>query len=233
MSSISQFLIMRKKIIILLLLLINSLTGKANNNTSLIADSIINEAETLPEVVIENQNTDISNEGVSFLPTTKERKAASDGIQLLRFMNIPFIAIDPTSYRVTSLTGEDIAFFINGISSSLYEVISLLPNEIKTIKYLDNPTDAKYLGSKTAIDFIVVEYAYGGYTKISATHKQPTNRTSAYGYSRFKVKNISYDLNVNGIYETNRHDGEIITEVFPNLNLQKDNNTIESYRKKA
>lgn len=187
--------------------------------------------ETLKEVVVEGYSSHIEPGKVCYTPSAKAIKAAPDGIQLLRLMDFPTINVNPQTYEVTSVTGNAVSYFVNGIAASIYEVIALQPKEIKSIEYMELPSDPKFEGAKVAINYIVVEYEYGGYTKASATKSEPNNDGSGYVYSKFKYKNMAYDVNINGNYSDSHHDVQNSTEHFGAAGLTRQTDTPESLLK--
>jgi hypothetical protein len=177
--------------------------------------------QTLKEFVFEGYSSHVEPGKTCYVPSAKAIKAAPDGIQLLRLMNLPTINVNPQTYEVSSINGTDISYFINERPANIFEVIALQPKEIKSIEYMESPNNPKFEGAQTAINYVIVEYIYGGYTKTSASLSAPEYAKSGYIYSKFKYKDFTYDVNVNGKYSSLNHDFQNSTEHFVSSNLSR------------
>lgn len=130
-----------------------------------------------------------------YLPTVRERRAADNGINLLRFMAIPSLRISPSDNAVTTLSGGGVAFFIDNVRATAEEIQGMRPEDVKKVEILDYPADPRFEGVAHAVNFILTKYEYGGYTKLSA---QQQVLIPDYGYynlsSKFSKGKMTYDL---------------------------------------
>ncbi len=146
-----------------------------------------------------------------YLPSSRQKNAAQDAVDLLRAMAIPQIIITPTG-DLSDLAGDDVKIFINSLPASEEEQKGLRTADVRRVEYLTYPTDARYGGARKVINFIVQEYLYGGYTKISDSESVLTGlQSSASVFSKFVYKKMTYNLYVGARNSDSRHNGESIT----------------------
>ena len=105
---------------------------------------------------------------------------------------------------VTDNAGGDVSIFINYMPASQEEMQGLRTADVRKVEYLEFPTDPRFRGVQRAINIIVQEYDYGGYTKIYASENFMAG-PSANIYSKFSYKKMTYDLFVGADYTTSRH----------------------------
>ncbi len=137
----------------------------------------------------------VMSDRVAYVPTVREKKAAGDGINLLRFMAIPSLRVNPTDDAVSTLSGGEVALFIDNVRASAQEIQGMRPEDVKRVEILDYPADPRFEGVAHAVNFIMVKYEYGGYTKLSARQQV---EIPDYGYyslsSKFVKGKLTYDL---------------------------------------
>lgn len=149
----------------------------------------------LKSVTVEGENASLQSERSIYRPTPRQKNASQTAIDLLRYLAIPQINVNLVDESVTTLTGSAIAIYINGLSASAQELSGMRTADVKTIEYLDFPSDPRFNGNEHVLNFIVQKYEYGGYTKLSANENILTglsSRTSL--YSKFTFKSMVYDL---------------------------------------
>ena len=152
-------------------------------------------AQELNEVVVEAQMQRTSPTATTYIPTGKQKNASQNAIDLLRQIAIPQIQINPIDNAVTDNAGNEVSIFINYISASDEELDGLLTADVRKVEYLEFPTDPRFRGAMRAINIIVQEYVYGGYTKISANENFLVGLSSkANIFTKFTYKRLTYDL---------------------------------------
>ena len=75
-------------------------------------------SQTLNEVVVEGLTASTSAKATTYLPSSKQKNASQNGFDLLYFMGIPQISINPMDLSVTDNTGGAVSLFINYMPAS-------------------------------------------------------------------------------------------------------------------
>lgn len=177
---------------------------------SFAAGTIIMEenAINLATVTVEGDLASASSDKTVYIPTQRQKKAAQNATDLLRFMAIPQIKINAMTNAVTDNLGKEVALYINGMAASQEELTGLNTSDVKKVEYLEFPTDPRYKGAQRVVNFIVQEYVYGGYTKANIGEKFLIGTSSqASVFSKFTYGKMSYDLYVGANNYSNRHIG--------------------------
>lgn len=159
------------------------------------ADTV--QTQQLNEVVVEAQMQSASPTALTYIPTARQKNASRTGMDLLRQMAIPQLQINPVENSVKSNVGEDVSLFINYLPASQEELDGMRTADVRKVEYLEFPTDPRFRGAKWVVNFIVQEYAYGGYTKVTADEDFLIGLSSRVNvFSKFTFKKLTYDLYV-------------------------------------
>ena len=63
------------------------------------------------------------------------------------------------------------------------------------VEYLEHPTDSRFMGAESVINFVMKKYEFGGYTKLSAGEYLLIGYQGDESlYSKFSYKRMTYDL---------------------------------------
>lgn len=169
-------------------------------------DSI--KTQNLDEVVVEAQMQRTSSTSTTYIPTSKQKNASQNAVDLLRQMAIPQIQINPVSEAVTDNAGDEVAIFINYLEASKEEMEGLRTPDVKKVEYIEFPTDPRFRGAQRVINVIVQHYAYGGYTKLTTNENFLVGFSSRNNiFSKFSYKKMTYDLYVGANNWNNHHVG--------------------------
>ena len=151
--------------------------------------------QELNEVVVQAQMQRTSSAKSTYTPTGKQKNAAQNAVDLLRQMAIPQIRINPIDETVTDNAGGNVAIYINFLEASKEEMEGLRTADVRRVEYLEFPTDPRFRGAERVINIIVQEYAYGGYTKVTANENFLVGLSSRVNiFSKFSYKKMTYDL---------------------------------------
>ncbi len=162
----------------------------------------------LKEVTVKADDAYMLSDRTVYVPSSRQKNAAQDAADLLRAMAIPQIRVDPYG-GVSDVTGEGVKIFINSLPASEEQKKGLRMADVRRVEYLTNPADARYGGARSVINFIVQEYEYGGYTKVSGSESVLTGlQSSASVFSKFVYKKMTYDLYVGARNSDSRHTGQ-------------------------
>lgn len=157
------------------------------------ADTV--KSDTLNEVVVNAELQRTSTNVTTYIPTAKIKKSSQDASDLLLQMAIPQLAVNPISKAVTTPTGQNVAIFINYLRVSSNEMQGLKTTDVLRVEYHDYPIDPRFQGVPHAVNIIVHEYEYGGYTKISDNQFALSGFVNkGLVYSKFAYRKMVYDL---------------------------------------
>ena len=114
-------------------------------------------------------------------PTEMQTKAASNGVSLLRNLQLSRILINPIDNSITIPGGDNVQLRINGVEVTQAEIIAIRPTDVIRIEYIDNP-GARYGNAGAVLNYIVKRRESGG--SISA---DLTNGVSDTGYGEHNL----------------------------------------------
>lgn len=129
------------------------------------------------------------------LPTEMQTKAASNGLTLLRNLQLSRILINPVDNSISLPGGDAVQLRINGVEVTQPEVIAIRPADVIRIEYIDNP-GARYGNVGAVLNYIVKRRESGG--NVSA---DLTNGISDTGYGEHNVS-AKYNFNKSAISTT-------------------------------
>ena len=122
---------------------------------------LIVSAVSLDEIVVSGDAVIKKSDRQMILPTQKQKRAATNGINLLQQMPISRISVSPMDKTIKTTLGEDVQLRINGIEASKEEVSAIRPTDVIRVEYLDNP-GLRYGGAAAVLDYIVRKREDGG-----------------------------------------------------------------------
>lgn len=198
------------KLSLLILCATATITAMAQTETP---DSV--KTQQLGEIVVEAQMQRTSPTATTYKPSSKQKNAAQNAIDLLRLMAIPQLQINPIDNSVKDNAGAEVSIFINYMPASQEEMAGLRTADVRKVEYLEFPTDPRFRGAQRAVNIIIQEYAYGGYTKISVDENFLVGLSSrANIFSKFSYKKMTYDLFVAANNWNNHHASSDIEGIY-------------------
>lgn len=115
------------------------------------------------------------------LPTEMQAKAASNGIGLLRNLQLSRILVNPIDNSITVPGGDNVQLRINGVEVTQAEITAIRPADVIRIEYIDNP-GVRYGNAGAVLNYIVKRRESGG--SVSA---DLTNGVSDPGYGEHNL----------------------------------------------
>lgn len=92
--------------------------------------------------------------------------------------------------------------------ASKEDIEGLRTTDVRKVEYLEFPADPRFRGAQRVINFIIQEYEYGGYTKVTADEDFLIGLSSnANIFSKFAYKKMTYDLYVAANNLNSHHSG--------------------------
>ena len=182
--------------------------------------------QQLKEVVVESQQNVVMPSRSIYVPTVKQKRSAMSGDDLVKLMRIPEIVTYRGQLVSTSL--EPVSMFIDYHEAGSDELNGMNMNDVKRVEYYAFPDDPRFMGKQYVINFIMVKYEYGGYTKFTGVENFIENSGNGSVYNRFQYGKMTYDLTGGGSYAASDHSGSSETEFY---RLPQLDNTIESFER--
>ncbi len=116
---------------------------------------------SLDEVVVSGDAVVKKSDRQMIMPTQGQKRAATNGINLLQQMPIPRISVSPLDKTIKTTLGEDVQLRINGVEATKEEVSAIRPTDVIRVEYHDNP-GLRYGGVAAVLDYIVKKREDGG-----------------------------------------------------------------------
>lgn len=116
---------------------------------------------SLDEVVVRGDAVIKKSDRQMILPTQEQKRAATNGINLLQQMPISRISVSPMDKTIKTTLGEDVQLRINGVEATKEEVSAISPTDVIRVEYHDNP-GLRYGGVAAVLDYIVKKKENGG-----------------------------------------------------------------------
>lgn len=196
------------------------------------ADSVVSETKApvaendslftqLSEFVVEGRTQRVVKYGVEYIPDKRTKKSASDATQLLMQMQIPQLTVMAGSNSVTTVTGKGVTMFIDYRAASEQDLAGLRPQDVVRVEVLQYPQDPRFEGAAYVVNFIMQQYEWGGYTKVTASGSTLNGDSGTLSaYSKLSYKSWTFDvyagadMSHNDRYRSNR------TETFRDVTFQ-------------
>ena len=135
---------------------LNSLRDSDTINIFLKQSSI-----NLNEITIQARSVITKADRKIILPSEEQIKMSTDGIDLMRKMQLPRIMVDPISGEVNMSGNGEIQLRINGVQVTNAEIASIPTADIIRIEYHDDP-GVRYGNADVVIDYITRNNESGG-----------------------------------------------------------------------
>lgn len=124
-------------------------------------DSVIVREMELGEVVVSRSRVIRKDDRRLFLPDREQTRTATDGMDLLRKMQLPHISVNQLTGEISMTGGGKVRLCLNGVQVGGSELAAVRPEDIIRIEYHDAP-GARYDGADAVIDYITWRHDAGG-----------------------------------------------------------------------
>ena len=150
-------------------------------NTNLGEIRIKPASEVLDEVVVEGEKVIQKIDRQLVMPTSAQKKAATNGISLLQHLQLPNLSVNVIEKTIATNYGESVQLRINGVEVTQAEVIAIHPENVIRVEVHEQP-GLRYGGAAAVIDYIVRRRESGG--NVSA---DLTNTISPLGFGNYNL----------------------------------------------
>ncbi len=167
----------------------------AQNAPVSMQDTII----ALSEVTVKAQSVIVKDDRKLLIPTQEQVRMSTDGIDMMRKMQLPRIMVDPTSGEVTMTDNLPVQLRINGVQVTNAEIASIPPADILRIEYVDDP-GARYGNVGAVINYITRRNDSGGNINAVAFNSAGDKRLSADDRLSLKYNHGRSEWSANAVY---------------------------------
>lgn len=131
-----------------------------NDNVVNRNDSVMKEI-TLGNIIVKGSPVVRKDDRLVARPQAEQIRTATDGMDLLRKMQLPRISINQMTGEVGITGGGNLRLCLNGVQVNSRELAAVRPEDIVRIEYHDSP-GARYAGADAVIDYITRRHTTGG-----------------------------------------------------------------------
>ena len=184
-----------------LIIFIFSLASSAQSQDTL-------QVKNLPEVIVNSGNQIETSRKIILRPTEMERKHATNGFELIDVMNTSELEINTRLHNITTKSGGSVVICINGMEVSDEEVALLRAKNVQSIEYVRTP-GGKYAGKAGVLNFITIQYKYGGNVYFSAEEGFAYKQGNYLGYLDYTRKGVtlSFTTSIDWNHEHSYNEG--------------------------
>lgn len=160
---------------------------------------------TLQEFTIQGNSEYVSPRKTVYIPNEQQKKASANGMELISNIAIPQLIYSPVEKNITTLAGFEVSYFINGKKADLIEIAMLRTKNVASVEYLDHPSEPNYQNAAYAVNFIVLEPEYGGYTRFYDIFQPWQLGNLGIIYSKFKYRRMTFDASAEYLHQALKH----------------------------
>ncbi len=161
--------------------------------TALAQQEVDSISANLQEVVVTADSHLETPDKTILRPTRLEKKHSTNGYALLENMNLADFNVDASKQQVAVMSGGNVVLLINGVEAQPDELATLAASEIVQIEYQRNP-GGKYVGNGAVINFLTVQYDFGGNLYLSAEQGVARPYGDYAGMVNYKRKSVTLSL---------------------------------------
>lgn len=180
----------------------------------------------LAEVVVEGRTQRVIDHGVEYIPNKRIKKAAMDAISLLRLMAIPQLDLTPNSPEVKMIGNRQVSLFIDYAPATPQDLAGLRPEDVLSVEVLQYPADPRFNGAAYVVNYIMQQYEWGGYTKVSGD-LNPITTLNGEGsvYTKYASDVWTFEAAAGAAASRNANISGNITETYKDFNLGEEHIT--------
>lgn len=112
----------------------------------------------LQDLKVEADNAYLFSDRSVYRPTQRQKNASQTATDLLVRMAIPQLNTRLGSSRVTTASGQPVAIYIDYVPASENDLKMMRMSDVKSVEYLEYPSDAIFQGDRYVINFRMIQY---------------------------------------------------------------------------
>lgn len=154
------------------------------------------------------------------LPTATQVANSTNGYELLKHISLPGILVNTAENSVTSLLGGGVQLRINDITATTQDILSLLPDEVVRVEYIDKPGVRYDDPNLRAVINYVVKRRYTGYVGgVDVNQSFVTGMNNSNAYFKYNHKRSEFSVNYGFSYRGYDHvrQDQQTTYIYPDL----------------
>ncbi|MDE6008433.1 MAG: TonB-dependent receptor family protein [Muribaculaceae bacterium] len=179
---------------------------------------------------VEGDDASLLRDRSIYRPTERQKNASQTAIDLLVRMAIPQLDTRLGSSSVTTVSQQPVAMFIDYVPATEADLKMMKVTDVKTVEFLEYPSDPRFLGKRHVINFRMISCEYGGYVKTLGVENFIVNSGFMQANARFVKNKMTYDLMGYAYYMDNNHFGLDKTETF---HLPQESGEIISFQRES
>lgn len=160
----------------------------------------------LSDVVVKGANLIQKSDRLILYPSSNMQKASSSAWDLLSKVKLPGVIVDRQNKNATMIDGGHILFKINNVDATIAEYLTIDPNDVKKVEYIDK------LGSRYSdrnisaiINVLTKRHTSGGQLGIYEDAALTTMSLYNSAYIKLNKANSLFSLNYNSKYRDYNH----------------------------
>ncbi|MDE6161332.1 MAG: hypothetical protein K2F77_06715, partial [Muribaculaceae bacterium] len=205
-------------------MLTQELDAQSDTTTIYVPAFYLKSPKQLKELTVTASDRSLGVGKETYLPTAANKRISADGLALIENSGIASLLVDPINGNIRKADGAAVSTFIDYMPASRTDVQNIRTEDVKRVEVYDFPSDPRFGGAQHVVNFVMVKYELGGYSKISAQQQTIVNSGGYRAVSKFAYKKMTYDVGVDYIYTRNRHTGANSSSSydFPDRHVETD-----------
>lgn len=172
----------------------------------------------LNEIIVNGMSRKFEDDKQVYLPSKRDKRISQDGTALLRNMAIPTIHVSDDAIRTS--TGEGVSVFIDYLPASSSDITNIRTADVRNVEIYDFPQDPRFGGAQHVVNFNMIKYEYGGYTKLTGRQRFIFDQGYYALFSKFSYKKMTYDISA-GYYRDHSRNNDISTDAVYDFGDEK------------
>jgi len=194
----------------------------------------LNDATVLKDLTVTASDRRMSAEKETYIPTSKAKRISANGTALIQNIGITTLQVEALNGTISTITGMPVSTFIDFMPASRTDVRNIRAEDVKRVEVYDSPSDPRFGGAQHVVNFVMVQYEFGGYSKAEASEFLISENGYSSLYSKLAYKKMTYDVGVYFRHYRSRHSGqdESSSYRFQTQDVEVERNVENSLEKK-